>query len=256
MKPLRPLILPALTGLTLLLGVGCSSRPDYVIDDDRMVALLVDVHKAEGIIEVQSEQYPSDQEKQQLVGAVLEKHGVTKAEYDSSLVWYSTHLKNFIRIYNKVRETVNEEQSALARQDSVALLLNPTEDAALLPLRATYVVLDAQYSADTWQAQWQADENLLAGDSVAWYWQMQHLPSGAYAVATLTFSYDRDSMTSVTRVDRVGGVGTLSAVADSTLKLQQVSVSLQVRSQSDTTVTPPILVDTLSLIRYHVHNKL
>jgi hypothetical protein len=248
------------TTLTALLFVAACSRPGAVLDQDRMVAILVDVHKAEGVIEVQPEQYTNDSAKEWLVQSVLEKHGVTKADYDSSLVWYSTHLRDFIRVYDLVRTLVSAEQ------DSLKALLNvdvssPAGDSVDLNREAPYWVLDpAHFTAGKFSTV-AADSNFLPADSIALSFRLAALPAHCRAVATLTLAYDKDSMISETVVIPAADVEPKSALgaksvafglrADSTLQLTQVLTSLYVLPMPDSTRTGAVLVDSLSLMRYH-----
>lgn len=245
---------------TLGMLTACS-QSSAVLDRDRMADILVDVHKAEGLFEAQPEQYESDAAKERLVLAVLEKHGVTKADYDSSLVWYSAHLKEFIRVYNQVRTRMTDEQ------DSLKALLNVDVTSAVgdtveLLRETPYGVWDGSVFAGRRILSVPSDSNFRASDSVAWSFRVVQLPKHYRAVATLSLLYDADSMQSQTCVvsealpegvalGRSATTFDLGLQADSTLQLKEVMAALYVWP-TDTTKVSTVLVDSLSLRRYHL----
>lgn len=67
-----------------------------------MRALLYDLHRTDALLQISGKQYESDEVRDLYYGAVLEKHGVTQAQFDSSLVWYTAHPQLFDKIYPKV----------------------------------------------------------------------------------------------------------------------------------------------------------
>lgn len=88
--------------LALVLATGCVIRPNEVLSNKQMVDLLVDLHAAEGIIQAAAMTYGHDEEVNNYYAMVLEKHGVTQAEFDSSLVWYTANPAYFQSVYPKV----------------------------------------------------------------------------------------------------------------------------------------------------------
>lgn len=99
-----------------LLGmiVSCSDRPDMVVPDDTMKSLLVDLHKSEAYLAMGSPQFTSDSAKRVLRQSVLSRHGVTQAEFDSSLNWYGHHIDEYVELYGEVEKEL-QAQLAEAR---------------------------------------------------------------------------------------------------------------------------------------------
>lgn len=96
--------------LTIILA-GCYSRPDEVLTRKEMTQLLIDLHKADGIIYVAGKQYGYSEEKTVCYQNVLNKHHVTQAQFDSSLVWYTANPKIFEKIYVDVVAELEMEVS-------------------------------------------------------------------------------------------------------------------------------------------------
>ena len=97
-----------------------------------MTELLVDIHTTEGVMQVAGYNYGHDNEVKAIYAKVLEKHGVTQAQFDSSIVWYTDHPQYFQRVYPKVikqlqqrhddetkRLTALDEELKQALQDSI-----------------------------------------------------------------------------------------------------------------------------------------
>lgn len=94
---------------------SCRSQPDYVIDEDRMVDLLIDVHKTEAVITLNYTAYPTDEKKRAMREAVYMRHNTSKAEFDTSLVWYGNHLDVYMEVYDKVLERLKAEDEEIKR---------------------------------------------------------------------------------------------------------------------------------------------
>ncbi|MFO8234427.1 MAG: DUF4296 domain-containing protein [Bacteroidales bacterium] len=97
--------------LTLfLVAISCSQdSKKKIIPRDDFTDILVDVHLMDGLTsftEFRNEMAKKD--SVEYLEAVLEHHGYTKAQYDSSLVYYSKDLKKFDQIYQDVIERLNK----------------------------------------------------------------------------------------------------------------------------------------------------
>lgn len=87
--------------VALLIGfVGC--RPNDVLSNRKMRDVLYDLHRADGAIQVAGYNYGHNQELASYYQSVLEKHGVTQAQFDSSLVWFTDNPQIFNKIYPNV----------------------------------------------------------------------------------------------------------------------------------------------------------
>ncbi len=87
--------------------VGC--RPRGVLSNREMRNVLYDLHRADGAIQVAGYNYSHDQEVAAYYKNVLDKHGITQAQFDSSLVWYTDNPQIFNKIYPKVIERLEED---------------------------------------------------------------------------------------------------------------------------------------------------
>lgn len=111
------------TGL-LIVGLAGCTRPSNVMSNSQMESFLEDMYLMEGSL---------DQDKPGLASAdsmdypyysvLLQKHGITQDQFDSSMVWYVKNPTQFNRVYvNVVRELERRkkvESAAIKLQDSL-----------------------------------------------------------------------------------------------------------------------------------------
>lgn len=106
----------------LLCFSSCAIRPDGVLSSGKMVNVLVDLHSAEGVLQLAGYNYGHDDEVRLYYGMILAEHGVTQAQFDSSLVWYTDHPQYFQRVYPKVIKRLQQ------RHDTQTALLTAQDN--------------------------------------------------------------------------------------------------------------------------------
>ncbi len=111
--------------LFFFVPVSCDRAPEKVLTQHQMINFLADLHKLDGYLAIQGLTTIDDRENVYLYNALLAKHKISKAQFDSSLVWYTHQPKKFNKIYQKVLLTLNLEDSLIRQQkklfdDSVA----------------------------------------------------------------------------------------------------------------------------------------
>ncbi|MDR0370851.1 MAG: DUF4296 domain-containing protein [Prevotellaceae bacterium] len=112
----------------LLLG-SCSNRPKNVLKQKEMVAVLLDMHRLEGVIDATGRMGGSNDDAYYF-RSILDKYHITQAEFDSSLVWYTNHPNRFEKVYTRVVARLEAEKDAalLAYQDESVVLVTFAED--------------------------------------------------------------------------------------------------------------------------------
>lgn len=156
--------------IVLLLFAACEVRyPKEIIQPDKMEALLYDYH----LVQVMSTDIVGNEYKRKLYAEyVFDKHGVTKEEFDSSMVWYTRNPKHLYEIYSSLEEKLAAEvgdesvtvgkDANLALSDSVAMegdLVNLWRGPRLSLLSATPLMNRISYS-------FKADSTYYIGDSL------------------------------------------------------------------------------------------
>lgn len=100
-------------GLLLLFVAACSKAPSGVLSERKMKDVLVDMQLAEAVIGTNYKEYNDAEKKQALFRSVFLKHGITQAEYDSSLVWYGRNLDVYMKVYDVVLAELNQRKKDL-----------------------------------------------------------------------------------------------------------------------------------------------
>ena len=99
-------------GVMALLAFSLAScrvkRPDTVLPDAKLEAVLYDYHIAKSM----SEQVPYDEGYKRVLylESVFRKHGITEAQFDTSMVWLARHPETLRDIYERVNERLKAEK--------------------------------------------------------------------------------------------------------------------------------------------------
>jgi hypothetical protein len=100
---------------TLFIACRRDPVPRDAIKRDRFVAVLIDVHIAEGLVLEQKRLNIDSLESSSLYQSVLEKHGVTSEEMLTTTLYYSRHQREYKKIYTEVLDRISiliEEENA------------------------------------------------------------------------------------------------------------------------------------------------
>jgi len=93
----------------LIAGLVACNRPDDVMSRSDFRDFLVDLHLLDGSFEVRAGRI-DEREKVYYYNALFQKYGITQAQFDSSLVYYTANPKTFDRIYAGVIRDLKEIQ--------------------------------------------------------------------------------------------------------------------------------------------------
>jgi uncharacterized lipoprotein NlpE involved in copper resistance len=97
--------------------VGCN-KDRKIIPRDEMVPILVRIHLMDGTAQIA--QYNPEiniPDTMDVYKLVLEDYGYTRAQFDSSLQYYSRDLKKFDRIYQQVLARLNKMETAAQEEE-------------------------------------------------------------------------------------------------------------------------------------------
>ena len=94
--------------LAVALSACKVERPDTVLTDRQMEDILYDYHIARAM----GEEIPhNDSYKRVLyVDAVFRKHGITEAQFDTSMVWFARNPTAIAKIYERVNERLKAQR--------------------------------------------------------------------------------------------------------------------------------------------------
>lgn len=88
-------------------------RPEGVLADEQMQAVLYDYHLAKAM----GEDVPYDESYKKLlyVESVYRKHGITREQFDSSMAWYAHNSVEMAKLYEKITPALKRERDAVNR---------------------------------------------------------------------------------------------------------------------------------------------
>ena len=98
MKKIIPYIL-----LLFFVLISCDNRQKGILSKSKLEAVLYDYHLAQGIIDQLPYNERTDK-AQDYIDAVLQKHGITQAQLDTTIIYYNRHPKDLHKIYANLKE--------------------------------------------------------------------------------------------------------------------------------------------------------
>lgn len=199
--------------LLLILLSSCDMRPFDILSEDKMVAILLDVHIAEASMSIMD---PSAKiiERQEYYNTIFRKHNTTKEQFDKSLDWYSHRPKLLIDIYDNLKkeaELLQERVDAYEfhptykpkREDSISTfdlwhwereqLLTLNEDSVISTDFLHFSITDSNYFYRTDTLQLYLKMRVYAQDSVPFVTRVIYYYSDSL-VDTLQYVSSADSI--------------------------------------------------------------
>lgn len=242
--------------IALFVLAACSHDPDYVIGEKDMVDLLVDVHKAEAVIESNYNQYSSKADKKKLREAVFLKHGITQEQFDTNLVWYGHHIEEYMKIYEQVVECLkaeNEEAKKLLAEDNSQTMSQPGDSVDVWKQRRAHV-FDTRQASNLLTFDIAPDENFRTRDYFELRFKVLLLPklSVKPQVYLAARHINHDIVYNQLDIDREGW-HSLPLQTDSAIALSRINGYIVLPMQ---TVPGTMYVDSLTLIRRHYNDRI
>lgn len=100
--------------ISLLITIeGCSKKPNHLISEKRMAAVIADMTLAEAYSNRPERSLLTDSAKRVLRESILKEHGVSNAEFDSTLMWYGRHMDKYSELYKKVDSQLEKREKNL-----------------------------------------------------------------------------------------------------------------------------------------------
>lgn len=99
MRILRRIII---LGFAFLIASACNKRPEGVLSDKEMVGLIADMEVAESYLQTHNHSYYNDSTRDKVLQYILDRHGLDKAGFDSTMVWYGRNIDEYRNLLSKV----------------------------------------------------------------------------------------------------------------------------------------------------------
>ncbi len=237
--------------------VGCKvERPSEVFSDQLMGDILFDYHKAKAMGDEVS--YQESYKKALYIESVFRKHGVTQAEFDSSMVWFARHPDVFSKVYEQVKERLVHERDGINRlialRDNKPTESQPGDSIDVWFWKRVYNLTGMPFD-NKLTFSLPSDVNFSQRDTLVWSVRFSQVGGDSLLAPTMAMQilYSKDTLCSEPKKIFSDGIQTLSLSADSLGDLKEVRgfiyypMGKSVRS---------LVLDSISLMRYHATDSL
>ncbi len=229
--------------------------PSKYLQPDEMEDILYDYHIAMGMV---GENDTNDIQKRMYQASVLKNHGITVAEFDSSLVYYTRHADKFQQIYENISKRLSDEAVALGA--SATDIGNYGENASSADTTnvwkgtSSFVLTTlVPYNVESFYIK--TDSAYHKGDKIILSFDTQFIFQDGYkdGVAMLSIKYDNDSIASRSVHLSSSSHYSLNVSDDSRLGIKEIRgfICLQKPSDAGDTTLKLMFLSNVRLVRCH-----
>ena len=233
--------------LALLSSCG-KEIPDEIIQPSKMEKILYDYHLTMGMSD-----NSKNTEKEARKKYIFQKHGITAADFDSSMVWYTRESQELMSIYENLNKRFKREYEHVER------LLESREEANTRSFASGDTV-------DIWMKEdilWftkaplnnrltfeiKADSTFHPRDAFNWNMNYYFMAEGE-AIMGLNVIYENDSVIGMTKSITESGPQSIYLHTDSAYNIKALNGFIYVPENQ--TKQPNILLHKIDLTRYHM----
>ena len=233
--------------LALLSSCG-KEIPDEIIQPSKMEKVLYDYHLTMGMSD-----NSKNTEKEARKKYIFQKHGITAADFDSSMVWYTRESQELMSIYENLNKRFKREYEHVER------LLESREEANTRSFASGDTV-------DVWMKEnilWftksplnnrltfeiKADSTFHPRDAFDWNMDYYFMTEGE-AIMGLNVIYENDSVIGMTKSITESGPQSIYLHTDSAYNIKSLNGFVYVPQKQ--AKQPNILLHKINLTRYHM----
>ena len=242
-----------------LLAACKVERPETVLSNEHMEAILLDFHLAKAM----GEELPHNERYKQTLyrEAVFQKYNITEAEFDSSMVWYARHPEVIAGIYENIRERLRTQRDFLsnliAERDNKPKVSLPGDSINVWMWQNIYQLSGTPLN-NKLTFTLTPDTNFHDRDTLCWNvrfrFQGNSRPDSANApIMAMQIRYKSDSIVTDVRQILTDTLGTIALTADTLGKMERINGFIYYPSQP---VARLLVLDHISLMRYHATDSL
>lgn len=252
-RKLRNSLLAITAAMLALISCGEDKRSD-VIPPKKLESILYDYHLAQVMISdlPSSERYKKDF----YFDYIYDKHGVTKEQFDSSMVYYARYPEDLSNIYTRLSSRIERDIQHIEneRQSVEVRAANAVEgDSADLWYDTQLIQLYPSELTNHYSFTIPNDTNFKANDRLEWNGKALFLHEGIdslnrYLQLAFTAEYANDSLLAVDTVLYSTGSFHLQIADTSGMKLNKLYGNVYYKNND--AVTSSVLLHQIGLMRY------
>lgn len=103
----------------LLLGSSCIRRPKGVMSDDATAKVIADMELADAYLQNHPQGADAAERRERMVAYILDKHGVSEEDFDSTMAWYGRNADEYVVMMEKVKPRLAKARKRLAGAESI-----------------------------------------------------------------------------------------------------------------------------------------
>lgn len=238
-------LLPYIALGALTVSVACNRVPSDVIQPDEMAELMADVRVADAVINVNRADWANRASREALKAAIFERHGVTQAQFDSSLVWYGHNIGVYQDVTDRTIEILDKRLHEVGAQAAQAAMSVSGDSVDVWSGPVVYA-FGEHTPSEFVTFGFEADQNMNPGDVYIWRARIVLPPREAEWSMTAEYEDGAVEVVQGSLSTAVPGRQELSFFSDSMRTVRYMSGWLRVRPLDNR----PAVVDSVSLMRH------
>lgn len=239
--------------------IGCKpSVPGDVIQPDDMEDILYDYYLSREMAQKPSGEGNSSYLRTLYYKSVLKKHGVTEAEFDSSLVYYYGHADEFSKIFSRVSDRMQQYGKSIGINTNgmggTLTQYSTTGDTANIWRGATSAMLLPVAPYNRFDFEIKADTSFHKGDSFMFTFMTNYLfqQGTKDATAYIDVKYSNDSIASFSTSISVSGQSQLRVMECSKHDIKLIRGFIYLNRGNDESETVKLMfIDNIQFVRFH-----
>ena len=239
--------------------IGCKPTvPSDVIQPDDMEDILYDYYLSREMAQKPSSEGSTPYLRSMYYYAVLKKHSVTEAEFDSSLVYYYGHADELAKIYRRVSERMENYGKSIGLNTNgmggTMTTYSATGDTANIWREATRAMLLPVAPYNRFDFEMKADTSYHKGDSfmLTFLTNYMYQQGTRDAVAYVDVRYSNDSIASFSTTLNVSGQAQLRIMECRNHDVKAIRGFILLNRGSDDSETMKLMfIDNIQFVRFH-----
>lgn len=217
---------------------GCNDRPKDVLSDKEMIDLMADMQLAEGYADVAGSGRNYSSERFRLTEGVLAAHGVSRAQLDSTMLWYGKNIDDYNALFAGVDKELDKRRRTLLKDGGFP---EEEEGVGLWPYSA-HIVLSPLGDTDHIRFSILPGEDTAKGDLITWKLRFNAMSE---ASGLLGVDYTDGASSLISRNLNGNQKVELKLQTDSSKSVSRIFGVMRVRNANSL----PLFVDSISLTR-------
>ncbi len=245
--------------LVMLLVMACTPQvPSEYIQPGDMEDILYDYHVGQAVVKTEHRGSDMDVERTRIFRAVLHKHGVTEADFDSSMVYYYSHLVRLKKIYVEVNERLADDAKELGATVSAIgrySKYSATGDTANIWKGASDVMLLPCPTMNRYDFTIKADTSFYKGDSFMFQFMSEYIWQTGMkeALVCIVSKYEGDSIIQTVNHISISGLSQIRIPANRENRLKEMRgfIYLGTGKEENDRTRKQMFISQMQFIRFH-----